>query len=487
MAALARATRALALLAALASSAGAHAQALPDASGRPTTTPPATATPAAPSAAGPAPWTIGVARLTVKGDSPMLAYMASSIPLRVLDGLASAKTRTMTEGEMAALRDAARLKGLYEKGSELARRMKELDEFLFTSPDSVRRKASETAIADARKKLEEAIAGTPPAVDVARQVKFWPGHAEGRLVERDGPPSAVADKNGLDALVYGSVEEVEGYVFVTLTLYARSLDAELGSDSEACAPDDTGALVERFVAKARPLVLGRKAGTVAVTATPYSALIELDGSFAGSGFFSSDSVDPGRHRLRVSAPGFRDAILEFDLPEGGRLERGFALEAVEAVKVDVATEPAGAAVYVDGFPAGKAPLTVDATSGPFILYALMEGHESRHTPVFPAPGASVTLPLGPAGVDRPAAIMKAQDDFYESFGYFTLSFATTGILYGIYSGFQQSFVAAGRPAGSSLATVGMVFYVSFWGGVAVTSGLLGWSGYRLFLYINTAG
>jgi hypothetical protein len=85
--------------------------------------------------------------------------------------------------------------------------------------------------------------------------------------------------------------------------------------------------------------------TVVVTATTAELSVELDGSLIGRPAWNTPMpINPGRHKLRVSAPGFKEYITEFDV---GREK--------DAKRVEVpALEPA---------PAAPAPAAADTANG----------------------------------------------------------------------------------------------------------------------------
>jgi hypothetical protein len=82
-----------------------------------------------------------------------------------------------------------------------------------------------------------------------------------------------------------------------------------------------------------------------VTATTAELSIELDGSLIGRPAWNTPMpINPGRHKLRVSAPGFKEYTTEFDV---GREK--------DAKRVEIpALEPA---------PAAPAPAAADAANG----------------------------------------------------------------------------------------------------------------------------
>jgi serine/threonine-protein kinase len=103
------------------------------------------------------------------------------------------------------------------------------------------------------------------------------------------------------------------------------------------------------------------AAAVAVTrlrieSDPNGAAIWLDGAESGTSPRSVEGVRPGRHTVRLAAPGFADAELGIVVPaDGDSPPLRFVLQPI-AARVRVDSVPAGVAVSVDGEHEGMTPI-----------------------------------------------------------------------------------------------------------------------------------
>src|SRR5690606_13587557 len=82
--------------------------------------------------------------------------------------------------------------------------------------------------------------------------------------------------------------------------------------------------------------------------------VELDGKDAGELPFVGEAT-PGKHRFRLSKPGYEDYVREFSVdPRVG--VPPFDVELVEKPALLTISAPEGAEISIDGRPQGEAPL-----------------------------------------------------------------------------------------------------------------------------------
>jgi len=111
--------------------------------------------------------------------------------------------------------------------------------------------------------------------------------------------------------------------------------------------------------------LGTAQGTLELAVEPADAIVEVDGATnEGSGSERTLVLDPGRHRLSVSAPGYRPDRFEVSVLAGSRERRSTILERLPsqpAVLVVHANEDAE--VRVDGLLAGRGDVEREVEPG----------------------------------------------------------------------------------------------------------------------------
>lgn len=161
--------------------------------------------------------------------------------------------------------------------------------------------------------------------------------------------------------------------------------------------------------------------TVVVAVDPAGALIRvLEPSIehaevvAARGEARFEGVPAGTQlRLLATAKGYEQAVVTRQLPLSGGEVRVEVKLASENALYTVVSEPAGAMIYVDGRPVGRAPAVADrVTPGSHVIEARLEGYEGRSLEIEASAGehrrvrlALTALPevldAGPAPKDEP--------------------------------------------------------------------------------------
>jgi hypothetical protein len=103
------------------------------------------------------------------------------------------------------------------------------------------------------------------------------------------------------------------------------------------------------VAPAAPAIV---AGQLSIDSTPQGAQIQVDGQATGVTPFNLAGLMPGRHTVTVSKPGFVTDTRSIDVGSGSRSAVIVQL-AQMAASVSVHSDPAGAAIWMDGKDTGK--------------------------------------------------------------------------------------------------------------------------------------
>jgi predicted Ser/Thr protein kinase len=104
-------------------------------------------------------------------------------------------------------------------------------------------------------------------------------------------------------------------------------------------------------------------GELQITSTPAGAEVHVDGSIQGSTPFNVKNLTPGQHTVVVSKSGFQTATRAIDVAAGKPTPLVVALQPIPMASVSIASQPAGANVFVDDKDSGKvtpAQLTLEA-------------------------------------------------------------------------------------------------------------------------------
>ena len=131
-------------------------------------------------------------------------------------------------------------------------------------------------------------------------------------------------------------------------------------------------------------------GTVHVTSTPAGAAVAIDG--AGSFVTPFDSpLKPGTHAFTISKLGYAPVQRKLDVAAGKTASLDVLLVASGAV-LEVKSDPAGAAILVDGKPTNKfTPASLAVAQGEHTIRLRMEGFKDENTTVQMNEGQTFSL------------------------------------------------------------------------------------------------
>ena len=134
-------------------------------------------------------------------------------------------------------------------------------------------------------------------------------------------------------------------------------------------------------------------GALVVTSDPSGASVVLDGTAAGTTPLNLTSVSAGDHTVTVSLAGYADQSATITVPAGGTSKNAYTLS---PDILSVSSNPAGAAVTLDGTYAGTTPLSLTAVpAGAHTLVLTLSGYDPYTATVTVVPGrelkASYTL------------------------------------------------------------------------------------------------
>ena len=391
-------------------------------------------------------WTIAVAGFQAIGLSPDNLYLTHSLPLLLRERLSGIRFRYFTAEERSGyrqwiLRQEQRRLG---QGLQLLRRERDALFFRGLGPAERserlatydRRIEESTARLSALTAMDPALIEFPESKDIRFKEPTAAPSAAGltadpSLLEAPGlSPLRIARQEQVNLLIWGSLEEIQGYLF----LEVRALDAHLGREvyfySDAAQPAE---LYDGLAAAATELsrtIRGRESAALAVETTPAGAQVYVDRVYAGRAPLQLDHLSPGWVRLRIEAPGYRGETLLVELAAGTVAREVIVLETRPEEPLYVSSDPEGASVYGDASWLGITPLVLQRpeASGRFLLR--LDGHRERVLYLGPGSGDEVAVsfeasrpdPTGRPLLPDPAELQAlSRDRFYRAFGFFAAS------------------------------------------------------------------
>ena len=141
------------------------------------------------------------------------------------------------------------------------------------------------------------------------------------------------------------------------------------------------------------LKLKKLPGRVTLTTEPEAtARVLLDGMPLGETPLKDAEIAPGVHRLELSADRFLPQVVEIDVRGAAERQSVVAKLTPNWAPVQLATQPSGATVLVDGAEVGVTPLEMQITAGERQIEARLSGYNAWTNKVIVSAGTPLQLP-----------------------------------------------------------------------------------------------
>ncbi len=439
-------------------------------------------------------WLVGITMFSNVDLAQDNAYLAYSLPLLLkneVSGLAL-HTYQQDERDLAAKAMIARAVAAAEKSVTDAR--KDRDALLFNQVPAggPARIPVEARLTAASARLDFLKSLPPSSVETAavKPVSFKEGTGAGALLEAPAvPPEIYCAQQGIDLLIGGSIQEVQGYLLLDIWVFDPLEGKNVFSSRNAATRDELYASLPAFGRELARTVLGRPWSLVSFAPEPPNAALYLDGTLAASGASPTLYLAPGPHELRLSANGYHDVTRSLDLESGKESRIDDSLQKVATGAIEISSDPPGADLYLDSLWKGKTPLAVDRPP-------------LRSRGVLSSPGFyDLSFSLGPASPGdfsfslekdigtRDVHQAKVRDEFYASLGFFAFSIPLPLFSYALAFDFalKYNYTAQSDPAGAAQAqSASLVFQGTYYAGIAVSAALFVWMVTRIVNYVRVA-
>ena len=402
----------------------------------------------APAAAAPAPptlsppedkrpsWVVGFAALEPLDLAPENLYLAYSIPLVVREKLAGIREHLFAEEELRFYREELVKGRVREVSALLNKQRRERDALAAGGP------ASPRALRDLEKKEEqidlltrqvrylEELDLAEVVVGETKPVSFRSSQPGGSAATGDSggllpsprySPLQTARSAGLDLLVFGTIQQVQDYLFVTV----RAIDFPRGEVlldyQDAFGPPEVYGSLAELADELAGVVMGREWGRLRVSSQPSDAEIRVNGEFAGIGESLLAYVPPGELDVSVERQGYRGVREKVVVAPGAPSELAVALEPEPAVMLSLTSSPLLADVYLDSRLVGRTPVEVPRPAGLERVELRKEGFEGRSFHLSPTSPLETVTVLPPRIFDPDERQKRGRDAFYLAAGVWALS------------------------------------------------------------------
>ena len=411
-------------------------------------------------------WVIAAESFTASGVPSVYGNVPDVLPRLILSRIVGIRERMVLpdENELRALQSLSdeRLKLVRER-AELVRSR---DRVVLSSDDFLVKKRNrneserkirdkEKAIRDLDKKTTALIearsseknAGKKEFAAGVRAIQLWKDGKELYKRADTGPLAPALSKDGISALLSGTVEDIAGYLYVTVTLDTGIDGLRFTEVSEASSYDDIGELAAALTVRLLPGIANREPVLLELKAEPEGAQIFIDGKLVPKGE-SSVTVFSGEHTVSVSAPGYATATRKARF-EGAKTWRvSIALEEEKTISVAFDTAGGKAQLFFHTQYIGETPAEVKLPRVPTVG-ELVTGDVETWFVFMPAKDTldGARLTVKPRTNDVGKLIEKRRNAFYWSLGALYLSIPVSMLTYGIALDKSNAY-AAGKLGGS---------------------------------------
>ena len=432
----------------------------------------------------------GVCQFRVADFNPRLQTLAHTVPLLILDRLKELDEHVFIGDERQAWAETLLGDWRTAKLVEKDKLWRQRDAAWLRGLAEERDKSEAAArLIDARINKLEAESPAVYLPDPVRQMKPGELHDKGELYPAPAGRSLVfAKKHGLNFLIYGLVEELgEGVISIETAVYNAILGRETYRGSVPGRMEDVERLAGEAVADCARTLLGRRWGSLAVSAEPDSARITVNGRVVGVGSASLPYQTPGRCEIRIDCEGYLPLSDEIELEPGGSFENGYRLAPRRVSAIELAADPEPATVYLGAVRAGETPFAGSVEGAPSLGLLKKEGYHAR---LFIAPGADIDQAnparLVPEIIGWKERVGRKREEFYSAFGWFLFTLPIPVLLYGFLEdakiGFSQ--VSIYNQQKQDFLTAHQLLYYSYYGSLFVSWSLFANTAFRLAEYIQ---
>jgi len=383
-------------------------------------------------------WTVGISSLKGVGISPENSYLLRSLPLLMLEKLSRCEQHFFSEEEKEGYRQSLMVKEKEKVKKELSLLYNAFDKLLF----NVSAKKQEE-----RLRLSKGIEEMKSRLDFLSKVSF--GKIEipevkpvqfFKKTEREErtllPPPLVSAKETsermeLDFLIWGVIEEIEGYFYLELRCYQAAMDREVFIYRNAASESEINSLAEEAAKKIITHILGRDWANLNISAEPEEAEIRIDGRFYGIGEVDVDLIERGEHLVEVTAPGYRKRSVKIDLFPLEEKDLNIKLEEKEKEWVSVTTYPLDAEVYVSSRWQGRTPIQLEKTDRMEEVRVGKDSYLNYSFIISEKTPKDIKITLPPDIIKRNELIREKRNKFYSAAGLFVASVPLPIIFYGL--------------------------------------------------------
>jgi hypothetical protein len=386
-------------------------------------------------------WTVGFSSFQAVAVAKEHRYLLNSVPLLLREELRSLDVHQLDTQEIDAHRREI-IKTQIQSHLQDLHEIEQEEKDLLLSRDTDPYDPQETrkillelgrkksAIKDAIQWLQD-LKHDEVVVKAEKPIVFAEGDEMGTLLfSPQFSPSGLAKRENLDFLVWGAIEEIQGYLFLKIRGFNTILGREAYAYESGGSAEELQTILDEAINGLAEQILGRRWASLTVVPQPGMSSVIVDDTFRGVGTTRMRFLSPGRATVTVTAPGYIDEQKEYVLAAYEHQTVGIELRQKETLAITLNTNPQGADVYLDSQWSGITPLGLDLLFPDQRLLIKKEGFKDLVYDIDELTPPLLDFDLRKQILDELYWQEKKRDTFYTSLGIWAVSLPFPIFLYG---------------------------------------------------------
>jgi len=419
---------------------------------------------------------VAVSSFQGEGLSTDNEYLRQAIPKLIVQTLAALQEHQFDDVELAAYRGAVLDEAIEKQRQTIDKLFQSRSAMLFGTADLTKALESSTKSIDSAETRLSFLQGLDPKEIVVQRdkpIKLVSSSSGEQLVAYpDVSPAKTSRDLNLGILVWGSIDQVEDYLVVHVSVYDAALQKNVYDFGKTYTASSVLGSVSEVSNELVRSVLGRDFGSLALEVKPASAMVYLDGEFFGIGGTTIRYMHTGTHQLELRSPGYAAKRVEVAIQPFEVAKESIDLGAISQPEVVVRSTPAGADIYLASEWKGTTPAVLPRPSEDKAMVLRLKGYHDYTTTLGQQSPERMNIRLLPDVFDSEEYVSSLRDRFYTSFGAFALSLI---IPVSSYSMMQDSLfnlqITTSPTEAERLKNQIGVWYYSFLGGAFISSAL----------------
>lgn len=390
-------------------------------------------------------WIIAAEAFKAEGVPSVYENLETIIPTLILSRIGGLGNRLVLPSEKKA-RDLQEMSvqrvKLIKERSDLIR---ERDKIFFLTDTEAMKKKRKKESANAILKKDKEIAAQDAKIKIFladflytetsdAKIELWKDGHELYVRSPDLSLSASLRKDTVSALLTGTIEDIAGFLYVTVRIETGLETLVFESFSEAISYEDIDTLASSLTARLLPEVANKKIISLAITAIPEDARVFIDGRLIPD-LSVPVRLFAGEHRINTSASGYESVEKTAMFGEESDFAMNIVLVKEKAVSVAFDAKNLNASIFLHTHYLGETPFPTpvpvaarttigEAVTGDALTYFIFD-------PALFIQAEEIHVQVKPNSINTGKRIEKQRGILYWAIGALYISLPVSMLSYGV--------------------------------------------------------